>query len=320
MKVSVIGCGRWGSLITWYLDRMGHSLTLYGRESSEKMQKLIATRHNDLLTLNDSVALTTDLRVALSNDVIIISINSQSLRALCEEIKTFSPAGKSFVLCMKGIEISTGMRLTEVVHDVLGNSVKTAVWLGPGHVQEFFAGVPNCMVIDSAHADLKKQLVGAFSSDLIRFYYGSDLIGNEIGAALKNVIGIAAGMLDGLGLSSLKGALMSRSTHEVSLLIEALGGNGISAYGLCHLGDYEATVFSRYSHNRAFGEKFIKGQKFDSLAEGYYTCEAVVKLADKYNVDMPICRAVYSLLFQSANPKDVFNSLFSRAIKNEFGE
>src|SRR5699024_596016 len=129
-----------------------------------------------------------------------------------------------------------------------------------------------------------------FSSDLIRFYYGQDLIGNEIGAAAKNVIGIAAGMLDGLHLSTLKGALMSRGTREVARLIQALGGNELSAYGLCHLGDYEATVFSKYSHNRQFGESFVKGEEYTKLAEGYYTVRAMLQMGKNYGVDLPICR------------------------------
>jgi glycerol-3-phosphate dehydrogenase (NAD(P)+) len=121
------------------------------------------------------------------------------------------------------------------------------------------------MVIDSKDEKTKHELVEAFSSDLIRFYYGTDLIGNEVGAAAKNVIGIAAGMLDGLGLTTLKGALMSRGTREVARLISAMGGNELSAYGLCHLGDYEATVFSEHSQNRRFGEMFIKGNPTGSL-------------------------------------------------------
>ena len=132
------------------------------------------------------------------------------------------------------------------------------------------------MVIDSDSDEYKNRLIGEFSSDLIRFYYGKDLIGNEIGAAAKNVIGIAAGMLDGKGLSSLKGALMSRGTREVARLITALGGNELSAYGLCHLGDYEATLFSQFSHNRMYGERFVKGEQYDSLAEGYYTVKAIL--------------------------------------------
>ena len=153
---------------------------------------------------------------------------------------------------MKGLEAETGLRITEIVAQELG-PIPCAIWVGPGHVQDFLRGVPNCMVIDSADAALREALVRAFSSDLIRFYYGDDLIGNEIGAAAKNVVGIAAGMLDGYGLTSLKGALMARGTREVGRLIGALGGSERSAYGLAHLGDYAATVFSPYSHNRPLG-------------------------------------------------------------------
>ena len=112
-----------------------------------------------------------------------------------------------------------------------------------------------------------------FSSDLIRLYKGHDLVGTELGAAAKNVIGIAAGMLDGRGLSSMKGALMARGAREVARLIHAMGGSELSAYGLCHLGDYEATLFSVHSHNRRFGESFIRGQAFHELAEGVPTAK-----------------------------------------------
>ena len=174
------------------------------------------------------------------------------------------------------------------------------------------------MVIDSEDEQVKKQLLEAFSSDLIRFYYGQDMIGNEIGAAAKNVIGIAAGMLDGMGLSSLKGALMSRGTREVSRLIAAMGGNGFSAYGLCHLGDYEATVFSQYSHNRRFGEMFVRGEPYTELAGGYDTVKALCALADRYHVDLPIGRAVYAVLYDGAQPKEQMNQLFTRSLKREF--
>ena len=318
MNVTVIGCGRWGSLITWYLDSIGHSATLYGRASSSHMQRFISTRRNDLLELPESIRLTTDLSAASDAEVIVISIGSQGLQGLMDELKPLSLKNKTFVLCMKGIEIATGRRLSEIVADNMDPSNAVAVWLGPGHVQEFYRGVPNCMVIDSGSPDVKKRLVDAFSSDLIRFYYGQDLIGNEIGAAAKNVIGIAAGMLDGLNLSSLKGALMSRGTREVSRLIRAMGGNELSAYGLCHLGDYEATVFSPYSHNRMFGELFVSGKTYDQLAEGYYTVKALMNLGERYGVDLPISATVYDILYCEKDAKSALNLLFTRSIKNEF--
>ena len=319
MKICVIGCGRWGSLITWYLsEKRGFDVTLYGRDGSETMQRFIKERRNDLLTLPESVKLSTDISCLCQADVIIISINSQGLSDLMSELEPLKLKNKIFVLCMKGIEISTGRRLSEIVTESTDHSNKVAVWLGPGHVQEFYAGIPNCMVIDSEDEGVKRLLVDSFSSELIRFYYGEDLLGNEIGAAAKNVIGIAAGMLDGKGLSTLKGDLMSRGTREVARLIDKMGGNELSAYGLCHLGDYEATVFSKFSHNRAYGEALARGEKFEKLAEGHYTAKANVSLADKYGVDMPICRCVKSIIYDGMDTESALGELFGRSIKSEF--
>ena len=294
-------------------------MTLYGRATSPHMQEFLKTRANGLLTLPPEVTLSTDLACADDADVIIISVNSQGLRALLrDELALRNIRSKTIVLCMKGIEISTGKRLSEVVEELLDPSNRVAVWLGPGHVQEFYAGIPNCMVIDSRDEETKQRLVDAFSGELIRFYYGQDLIGNEIGAAAKNVIGIAAGFLDGMKLSTLKGALMSRGTHEVARLIEALGGNPFSAYGLCHLGDYEATVFSGFSHNRQFGEAFVQGKPFESLAEGYYTVDALHRLAALHGVELPICEGVYRVLYENADFTKEMEGLFQRSLKNEF--
>ena len=219
---------------------------------------------------------------------------------------------------MKGLEMGTGARLSQIAAELLHPSNTVAVWLGPGHVQEFYRGIPNCMVIDSENEDVKRRLVQSFSSDLIRFYYGGDMIGNEVGAAAKNVVGIAAGFLDGFEMSSLKGALMSRGTREVARLIKAMGGSELSAYGLCHLGDYEATVFSPYSHNRQFGESFVRGQDYHQLAEGYYTVKALMLLGQRYGVELPICKAVHDILYEQAVPRDVLAGLLRRGLTEEF--
>ena len=318
MKTSVIGCGRWGSFIAWYLHTLGHEVTLYGRESSERMRGILKTRSNGLVTFGPEILLTCDIREALDAEMICVSVASQSLRALMAQVAGLAPRGKTFVLCMKGLEIDTGKRLSEIATEAIGAENDVAVWLGPGHVQEFLAGVPNCMVIDSQSEEVKARLVPALTGGLIRFYYGTDLIGNEIGAASKNVIGIAAGMLDGRGLSSLKGALMSRGTREIARLIAAMGGNELSAYGLCHLGDYEATVFSPYSHNRRFGEAFIRGEAYNELAEGYHTVRALRMLARRHGVELPICQAVYRMLYEGADAGEELGQLFTRSLKREF--
>ena len=317
MEAAVIGNGRWGSFLAWYLCTTGHQVTLYGRAASPRTQQLFNTRANDLLSLPSGVALTTSLALALQKEVVLISVPSQSLRGLMQEVTALGSGDKLFVLCMKGLEIGTGKRLSQVVAETAPHS-RCAVWLGPGHVQEFLRGVPNCMVIDAPDDADKTMLVNAFSSDLVRFYYGEDMVGNEVGAAAKNVVGIAAGLLDGYALTSLKGALMSRACREYARLMVAMGGNGNSAYGLCHLGDYEATVFSPHSHNRMFGQHLALGEGYDKLAEGYYTVNALVKLSKQYGVELPISQAVYQVLYEELDPKKALNGLFSRSLKQEF--
>ncbi|MBR2108979.1 MAG: NAD(P)H-dependent glycerol-3-phosphate dehydrogenase [Ruminococcus sp.] len=320
MKISVLGTGRWGSCIAWYLDKIGNEVVSFGLKDAPDFQALYNTHKNDYLTFPDSIEVTPDLEYAVNRaEIIVISISSQHLRSFMKEITKYNVDGKIFVLCMKGVEADTGKRLSEVVGEFVDESkTPVAVWVGPGHPQDYVRGIPNCMVIDSNNTEVKEKLVKEFTSDLIRFYIGTDLIGSEIGAAAKNVVGIAAGFLDGLCMTSLKGALMSRGTREIGRLIKALGGNEMSAYGLCHLGDYEATLFSPWSHNRKYGENLAKGIKFDKLAEGVMTSKALKKLADDNNVDLPIVTGVYNVLFENKDITDELGKLFMRNVKKEF--
>lgn len=316
MNISVIGCGRWGTFIAWYLGKIGHDVLLYGRSESRNFIQLKENRKNDLLSLNNNVRMTDDILKTMRHaDTIVISINAQGLRGLMEQLTEIGIEDKILVLCMKGLEENSGKRLSEIVREYSG--CKLAIWVGPGHVQDFVAGRPNCMVIDSDDEQVKQRLIDRFSSPLIRFYYGNNMIGNEIGAATKNVIGIASGMLDGLDMGSLKGVLTSRGTREISRLITSMGGDGMCAYGLAHLGDYGATVFSPYSHNRAYGEKLIRGEDYGLLAEGVYTAGALEILEKKYGVELPICHGVYSIIFDGLSGKDVLSGLFSRPQKGE---
>lgn len=318
MKLSVLGCGRWGTFLASFHSKQNDVL-LWGRPGSRAMAQLKAERKNEYLTLPEKLILEDDLKKALDfADVIIISISAQQLRNLAQQLEEQDVAGKTFILCMKGIEVESGKRLTQVFRETVHQPVHLAVWVGPGHVQDFEAGIPNCMVVDSDDPETTDFIVENLSSSLVRLYKGRDLIGTEVGAAAKNVIGIAAGMLDGQGLSSLKGALMARGAREIARLIRAMGGNELSAYGLCHLGDYEATLFSPHSHNRRFGESFIKGEPFDHLAEGASTVKALVKLGKEYDVDLPICNIVYELLYEGKKADEVLPTLFSRTVKGEF--
>lgn len=319
MNITLLGCGRWGSFIGWYLDKIGHNVTIWGLTDAPQFIELRDTRKNNMLTFRDSIHITDDLTQAVTDaDILIISISAQALRSFLPSLQAYDLTQKKIVLCMKGIEVKTGKRLTEIVEEFVPAETQIAVWVGPGHPQDFSKGIPNCMVLDSRYEDLRYFLIKQFSSELIRFYVGNDLIGTEIGAAAKNTIGIAAGMLDGLNLSSLKGALMSRGTREIARLIKAMGGNELSAYGLCHLGDYEATLFSQHSHNRRFGEMLVKGEKFGLLAEGVDTTKALVYLGKKYCVDLPICKTVNQVISGEITAERGLSDLFLRSIKTEF--
>ena len=325
MKISVLGCGRWGSFIAWYLCNHGHEVYSWGPEDDYSYKVLKETGKNEYVSLDERITLTCDLKEAVERaEVIVISISSQGLRGFMKRITEYDVSEKNFVLCMKGIEVETGSRLSEVLTQSGISQDKIAVWVGPGHIQAFTQGIPNCMVIDSANPALKTKLVDNFGSDLIRFYYGQDLIGTELGAAAKNVMGIVAGICDGLGYGALKGALMARGAREVARLIKAMGGNELSAYGLAHLGDYEATLFSPYSHNRGYGEMLVKGEKFAKLAEGVPTSAAMKKLGEKYGVDLPLTNAVYELCYETdgGNYKQaaekMLTKLFARNAKSEF--
>lgn len=319
MNFTVLGSGRWGSFITWYLDYIGHTVTEWGRPESAAFRALCETRENEYVKMPEKVKLTSDIDEALSGaDAVIISIKSQALRSLAKMGKEHGLSEKNIVLCMKGIEEETGQRLTEIMESEGYDRTRLAVWVGPGHIQEFVQKKPNCMVIDGYDQEYVKSLVDVLKSPLIRFYYGDDIIGSEIGAAAKNVIGIAAGVLDGVGLPSLKGPLMARGAREVARLIAAMGGSELSAYGLCHLGDYETTLFSPHSNNRRFGELLASGKPFDKLAEGVYTAKALKLLGERYGVDLPITLAVYNVIYEGRDPYTEIVSMFDRRTVTEF--
>ena len=319
MRFTVIGSGRWGSFISWYLSRIGHEVTLWGRKESEAFAKLMRERQNEYVTLPDSIRMTTDTREAIdSAEAVIIAIKSQALRSLASSLIEYGANKKPVILCMKGIEEDTGLRLTEIMQECGYSKELLLVWVGPGHIQEFTAGNANCMLIDGYSKELVVSLVETLKSPLIRFYYGEDIIGSEIGAAAKNVMGIAAGILDGCGMSSLKGPLMARGAREVARLIHAMGGKELSAYGLCHLGDYETTRFSPHSHNRRYGELLARAESFSKLAEGVYTAKAMTLLGKRYGVDLPITNAIYRVIYENQPPKEGLTELFSRRTVTEF--
>ena len=319
-KISLIGCGRWGTFLGWYAGNYCgfEKVDMYDIPSSPNFIELRDTRKNPYLTLSDNMELHDKLADVLGNEIIIVSIGCQHFRGLCRELNAFDLSGKTFLLAMKGLETPSAAIMHDIMKQEIKQDIHIAVLAGPGHVQDYMKKVPSCAVIDSDEEEVKDRVIKMLQSDLIRFYYGADFIGNQIGAALKNVIGIAAGILDGLEWYGLKGALMARAPVEVGRFIKHFGGNPMTAYGLSHLGDYEATLFSKHSHNRMFGEMFAKGEGFGKLAEGYYTLKAVKNIADRENINMPICQALYKAVYEGADVKQTIRSMFDRDLKHEF--
>lgn len=319
-NISVIGCGRWGTFLGWYAaNHCGcDKVFLYDLKNAPAFIELQTTRKNPYLTLSENMELYDTLDKVLENDTIIISIGCQHLRSLAKQLNCYNLNGKTFLLAMKGLEEPSAKILHDVMKEEIKQDIHVATLSGPGHVQDYMKNVPSCAVIDSLESQVKDNLIKMLQSDLIRFYYGTDLVGNQIGAALKNVIGIAAGILDGLEWYGLKGALMARAPIEVGRFIKHFNGNPQSAYGLAHLGDYEATLFSKYSHNRTFGEMFARGEDFGKLAEGVATLKAVKIISDQEDIDMPICQALYKVIYDNAEIKPTIRALFDRDLKKEF--
>jgi glycerol-3-phosphate dehydrogenase (NAD(P)+) len=315
-QISVIGCGRWGGFLAWHFAALSERVYLYGRPGSGSFVSLRENRRNGYLVLRDNIIMTSSLDDVFSSEKVFVSVGCQGFRSMCGEVASFTRGRHQMILAMKGLENSTGLRMSDIARELLATE-NIAILVGPGHPQSLVEGVPTLMLIDSRDPSLTDRLVNELNTTLIRLYKGSDVVGNEIGAALKNVIGIAAGLLDGAGYSSLKGPLMARGAAEVARLMEAEGGDPKSAFGLSHLGDYEATLFSQYSRNRAYGESFIKKLPFDGLAEGVETLRAVKECSRKHRLEMPICDALYRVIFEELDPMEVLNELFKRSVKEE---
>ena len=321
-KISVLGYGRWASFHAWYqIEKLNNDVMMWGRKENPRFLDLMKTRKNGYLELPKSLQFTTDLKSALEfADTVIVAISAQGMQEFSKNIGKCQPKQKTFILCMKGIDQNTGERLSQILRKNTDDSNQICVWVGPGHVEDLTSGQPNVMLISGDNQATVYRIVNEFKSPLVTLLSSEDLIGVEVGAAAKNVMGIAAGILDGLHKSSLKGALMARGCYEVSLLIDKMGGNKMTAFGMSHLGDFEATLFNKNSHNRRYGEEFIQGRLSDDIgtAEGVGTTKALYQLARKYGIVMPIINTIYSVLYLDRDKNNIINDLFNATTHKEF--
>lgn len=327
-KISVLGTGGWGTALAIVLHNKGHNVTLWGA-TPDYVEYLKKHRENKKylkgIEIPSDLNITSDIaKTQIETDLIVIAIPTPYARKTIQPFKNHYLSGTPIVSVIKGIENETLMRGSEILRDVLGEQ-PIALLLGPSHAEEVARKLPTTVVIASKDIKLAKEIQDIFITERFRVYTNTDVIGVEIGASVKNVIAIAAGICDGLGFgNNSKSALITRGLAEITRLGIAMGGQRDTFSGLTGLGDLITTCVSPYGRNRLVGEQIAKGKKLsqlleemDQVAEGILTTKSVCKLANKYNVEMPITKEIYNVLFEDKDPIKAVNELMVREPKSE---
>ena len=326
-NISVIGAGAWGTALAITAERAGNQVLLWARE--EEVVSSINNNHtNGFLpnaVLSSNIRATTDLTQAVQfADVVLLVAPAQFTRGMLELLKPIWRPQIPLVLCAKGIEVSTGLLLTEVAKEVLPEAT-LAVLSGPGFATEVAKGKPTATTIASQDGALAEQLVSIMGSEKFRPYFSTDIVAPEVCGSLKNVIAIAAGVADGCGLGDNgRAALITRGLSEMARFSRALGGHRSTVLGMCGVGDLVLTCCSTQSRNYSFGYKLGCMRQVDKVmaentatVEGIPTALAVMKRARELNVDMPICEAVENVLYHHKTVDDVLTGLLGRPYKSE---
>ena len=333
-RVAIIGAGAWGTGLAMVLGRKKiHAVRLWANEPDvceSIQQRHVNERFLPGLTLPDSVQATNDLAHALTGAEIVVSVMpSQHCRSLFARMAPSLGPETFFVSCTKGLEDGTLLRMTEVIADVLGTSnftPRVGALSGPSFAKEVARGDPTAVTVASTDSELARDVQQAFNDSRFRVYTNDDVIGVELGGALKNIIAIAAGVCSGLGLGhNSVAALITRGLAEVARLAVACGGRPDTMAGLAGLGDLVLTCTGDLSRNRSVGVELGKGRRLPDIiagmhgtvAEGVFTTKAAVGLARKKGVEMPITEQIYAILEDGKPPQQAIEDLMTRAAKRE---
>ena len=330
-KILVLGTGGWGTALSIVLHNKGHNVTLWG-STPDYVEYLKKHRENKKylkgIEIPSDLEITSDIAKAqIETDLIVVAIPTPYVRKTIKPLENHYVLGTPIVSVIKGIENETLMRGSEILRDVFGEQ-PIALLLGPSHAEEVARKLPTTVVIACKNIKLAKEIQDIFITERFRVYTNTDVIGVEIGTSVKNVIAIAAGICDGLGFgNNSKAALITRGLAETMRLGIAMGGQRETFSGLTGLGDLITTCVSPYGRNRLVGEQIAKGKKLsqlleemDQVAEGVLTTKSVCKLANKYNVEMPITKEIYNVLFEDKDPIKAVNELMVREPKSEIEE
>jgi glycerol-3-phosphate dehydrogenase (NAD(P)+) len=327
--ITILGAGSWGTALAIQFARAGRPTVLWGRAEDEP-EKIGRERRNERYLpgaeFPPALGVETDLPAALrsARDVLLV-VPSSALRAVLTEIAPLLPAGARVAWATKGFELSTGKLPHQVAREVLGPSVPIAVLSGPTFAREVGRGLPTAIACASPDPDFALELARSISTPHLRAYTQADIIGVEVGGAIKNVIAIAAGASDGMGFgANARVFLITRGLAEMVRLGTALGAQRDTFMGLTGLGDLVLTCTDDQSRNRRFGMAVARGDSIEAavreigqVVEGYHAARAVRKVAVELGVDMPICEHVYRVIYEGLDINGVVEALMSRAVSAE---
>jgi glycerol-3-phosphate dehydrogenase (NAD(P)+) len=329
IPVCVLGAGSWGTALAVQLARTGQPTTLWGREEDQPAL-LQSGRCNEHylpgVRFPDSLFVEPDLASAISSaDTLLVCVPSHAFRPMLTSLGPHLSEHSRLAWATKGLEQETGLLPHEVARQVLGASCPLAVLSGPTFAREVGAGLPTAMTVAATNAGFANELATRISDKKFRAYTSDDIIGVEVGGAVKNVLAIAAGISDGLGYgANTRIAVISRGLNEMTRLGEALGAKPQTFTGLSGMGDLVLTCTDNQSRNRRMGLALATGRTSDEIAreigqvvEGVYAAKAVNFVATREKVEMPICEQVYRILYENAAPADAVIELMSRAIGPE---
>ena len=330
-KISVLGAGSWGTALAILLHDNGHEVILWSALKDEVSMLSEKREHESKLPgvkIPEEIAITDDLETTLKDrDLIVLAVPSPFTRSTARSMKNLVRKGQIIVNVAKGIEENTLMTLSEIIEEEIPQA-NVAVLSGPSHAEEVGRKMPTTCVAGARTKETAEYIQGLFMSPVFRVYTSPDILGIELGGALKNVIALAAGTADGLGCGdNTKAALITRGIAEIKRLGVAMGAHAETLTGLSGIGDLIVTCASVHSRNRKAGYLIGKGYTMQEamdevkmVVEGVYSAKAALALSRKYHVEMPIVEEVNQVLFEGKSPKDALGELMMRVRKEETGE
>ena len=326
--IAFLGCGSWGGALGDLLSKKGYNIQFWHRNSDTCDEMKISRKHYLLpsISFGENVTFHSDINLVINGaKYIILAVPSQEMRSIVHRIKDSLNTTSYIINVSKGIENETLKTMSQVISEIVGNIPNFVTLSGPSHAEEVVKQKPTAIVSASNNIHAAKEIQNLFSTNKVRVYTNQDLIGVEICGSVKNVVAIAAGFCDGFGYGdNTKAALITRGIKELSKLGACFGANTETFFGLAGIGDLIVTCSSVHSKNRKLGEMIGKGSDLESvlskshmIVEGVKTAFSIKKICEKFGIEMPICEAVFKVLYKGSDPEKEVDLLMTRNLKSE---